>query len=41
MALLGGTNDIPEYRIKLLSDQHLIVFEGVVKKFFGNLTLVV
>ena len=41
MALLGGTNDIPEDRIKLLSDQHLIVFEGVVKKFFGNLTLVV
>ena len=41
LALSGGTNDIPEDRIKLFSDQHWIVFEGVVKKFFGNLTLVV
>ena len=41
LALSVGTNDIPEDRIKLFSDQHWIVFEGVVKKFFGNLTLVV
>ena len=32
LAISGGTNDIPEDRIKLLSDQHWIVFEGVVKK---------
>ena len=32
LALSGGTNDIPEDRIKLLSDQHWILFEGVVKK---------
>ena len=32
LAISGGTNDIPEDKIKLLSDQHWILFEGVVKK---------